>query len=67
MKFNILIAISCLVYLVGCTSTPKTTPTPNHRPGVQMQYPYEFMFICSSGKKAGFSAMELERIANNYI
>jgi hypothetical protein len=36
------------------------------RPGVQAQGKHEYMYVKSSGRKVGFSALEFERIARNY-
>ena len=36
------------------------------RPGVQAQGKHEYMYVKSSGRKVGFSALEFERIARRY-
>jgi hypothetical protein len=64
------------VLLVGC-GTPKYdggrpdlqalgSHESDGRPGVQAQGAHEYMFVKSSGRKVGFSALEFEQIARQY-
>jgi hypothetical protein len=58
--------VFCLgaILFAGCAS-PKTDFT-GHT-GVQNQGAGEYMFVQTSGKKMGYSALELDRIARTYV
>ena len=64
MKYSI-----CLLFVllaVGCTADSDRARGSDHRVGVLKSAPGEYMFVASSGKKAGFSALEFKEIALTY-
>ena len=76
MKIFIAVVTLVVALCCGCTTNNRLSgkstivgdiAAHDSRPGVQSQYPGEFMYVSSSGTKAAFSAREIEGIAKNYI